>query len=230
VSLLHEPRVASWLRGHLVCRYEGIADRFAVTFDDGPHPLHTPRILDVLDRHLARATFFMLRRPVLRNTGLVRRIHASGHELAAHGDRHFPLFALPPRALAREIRAAADAIEPITGRRPRHFRPPFGLMFPSQARFARALGFEPVLGDVYPEDARNPGVDRLLRRMEPRLRGGSILILHDGSAGFDCDRSQTVEALDRILTWAGERGWRGVSVGELERAAASPAGGATGSG
>lgn len=215
MSLLHEPRFSSWLRGHVLCRLEGVSDRFAVTFDDGPSPSETPRILEVLARHGAHATFFMLKQPLLRHPALVCEVRAAGHELAAHGDGHLPLPLLLPPHVEYEIRAAADAIESVTGERPRHYRPPFGLMFPVQARAARALGLEPVLGDVYPEDPQRPGVERLMARMTPRLRGGSILILHDGTAWGNPDRSQTVEALDRILGWADERGMRAVSVRQL---------------
>jgi peptidoglycan/xylan/chitin deacetylase (PgdA/CDA1 family) len=226
MSLLHAPQVSSWLRGHLLCRLDGIHDRFALTFDDGPSLTDTPRVLDALESFGARATFFMLRRPVLRQAALVREIRAAGHETAAHGDLHLPLLALPPPLLAREIVAAADALEQVTGERPRHFRPPFGLMLPSQAAFARRLGLDPVLGDVYPEDAYRPGVERLMRRVTARLRGGSILILHDGSAWTDQDRSQTVALLGRLLPWAAERGLRAVSVAELldgDRGALGPA-------
>jgi len=215
VTLLHEPRFSGWVRGHLLCRLEGVSDRFALTFDDGPSARETPRVLEVLERHRAKATFFMLRQPVLRHPDLVREIRARGHELAAHGAWHLPLFLLPPPQLAREIRGAADAIESVTGERPRFYRPPFGMMLPSQAAFARGFGLEPVLGDVYPEDPERPGVDELMRRMVPRLRGGSILILHDGSAWGDPDRSQTVAALDRVLAWARERGLAAVGVREL---------------
>lgn len=219
MSLLHRAQVSSWLRGHLLCRIEGIADQFALTFDDGPSPHSTGRIRDVLTRHGARATFFMLEGPVRREGTLVRELHAGGHELAAHGAWHVPLLFLPPLLLAHEIRAAADAIESVTGTRPRHYRPSFGLMLPAQARFARRLGFVPVLGDVYPEDDQNRGVERVVDRVLARLRGGSILILHDGSAWRDRDRSQTVAALELILSRAAARGLRAVTVADLLRAA-----------
>ena len=215
MSLLHRPRVSGWLRGHLLCRIDGIEDRFAVTFDDGPDPRSTGRVRDVLARHGAHATFFMLRGAIGREGALVRELAGQGHELAAHGEHHLPLPFLPPPVLTREIRAAADAIEAITGIRPRHYRPPFGLMLPAQARFARRLGLVPVLGDVYPEDATNPGVETVVDRVLTRLRGGSILILHDGSAWFDRDRSQTVTALDRILAATAARGLTGVTVADL---------------
>lgn len=215
MSLVHDARFSSWVRGHLLCRREGIADRFALTFDDGPNARETPRLLEILARHGARATFFMLRRPIDRHPSLVREVRAAGHELAAHGDWHVPLFLLPPPQLAREFRAAGDALERVTGERPVHYRPPFGFMLPSQANFARRFGLEPVLGDVYPEDPQRPGVDRLMHRMLPRVRGGSIVILHDGSAWGDADRSQTLEAVDRLMDWAAARGLRAVPVREL---------------
>jgi peptidoglycan/xylan/chitin deacetylase (PgdA/CDA1 family) len=88
-------------------------------------------------------------------------------------------------------------------------------MSPGQARFVRNLGYEPVLGDVYPEDAHRPGVARIVRRVLPRLRAGSILILHDGSPLGPADRSQTVEALQIILSHAARSGWRGTTVHDL---------------
>ena len=127
MSLLHRPQVSSWLRGHLLCRIDGIEDRFAVTFDDGPDPRSTARVRDVLARHGAHATFFMLEGAIRREASLVRELHQQGHELGAHGEHHLPLPFLPPAALTREIRGAADAIESVTGTRPRHYRPPFGL-------------------------------------------------------------------------------------------------------
>ncbi len=215
MSLLHRPRVSGWLRGHILCRLEEPLDRFALTFDDGPDPRFTPQIRDVLARHGAHATFFMLAGPLLRQPTLVQELRSAGHELAAHGAWHAPLLVLPPAMLAHEIRAAADAIASVTGERPRHYRPPFGLILPAQARFARGLGLVPVLGDVYPEDAQNPGTDAIVQRVCARLTAGSILILHDGSAWVRRDRSQTVAALDRILGWAAARGLRAVSVAEL---------------
>jgi peptidoglycan/xylan/chitin deacetylase (PgdA/CDA1 family) len=86
---------------------------------------------------------------------------------------------------------------------------------PGQAAFVRRLGVEPVLGDVCPEDPGRPGVDRILRRVVSRLRGGSIVILHDGSPLGETDRSQTIAALGPILEHAAAGGLRSVTVSEL---------------
>ena len=215
MTLLHQAEVSGWLRGHLLCRVDDTPGRFALTFDDGPDPDSTPRVLDVLARHGARATFFMLRPAVRRHASLARRVLAAGHEIGNHGDLHVPLLVAPPALLAHELEAGERAIEQATGVRTRLYRPPFGLMFPAQARWVRSRGHEPVLGDVYPEDPQRPGIETITRRVVSRLTAGSIVILHDGCAWIRSDRSQTVGALDRILDWADTQGLRAVSVGEL---------------
>ena len=215
MTILHEPRVSSWARGHLLCRVDGVSDRVALTFDDGPSPRDTERVLDVLARHGANATFFTLAGKVERRPELVRRMVAEGHEVAIHGDWHLPPPMLPPSLLRREVERSALAVKRAADVTPRHYRPPYGLMLPSQARFARELGFAPVLGDVYPEDALRPGVDRIVRRVVSRLSAGSILILHDGSAHLEMSRGQTVEALEIILQHMNSHGLRGVSVERL---------------
>ena len=215
MSLLHTPQYSGWARGHLLCRVEDRPGEFAVTFDDGPNPAATGRILDVLARHRARATFFMLGGNVRRNGDLARRVVAEGHEPAVHGDNHWPVPLLLPGGIRSEVLHTAASIETITGVTPRFYRPPFGFMSPGQARFVRNLGFEPVLGDVYPEDPHSPGVERIVRRVMARLRGGSILILHDGSPVGTPSRWQTVEALELILGAASEQGLRGTTVAEI---------------
>jgi peptidoglycan/xylan/chitin deacetylase (PgdA/CDA1 family) len=215
MSLLHDPRFSSWARGHLLCRVDDVPNCYALTFDDGPTAAATPRVLERLASHGAKATFFLLAGNVRRLPGLVRRLVDEGHEAAVHGDRHWPVPLLPPALLERELRSGARAILEVAEVEPRHYRPPFGLMVPSQAARVRRLGYEPVLGDVYPEDPHRPGVGRIVRRVMAKLRAGSIVILHDGSPWGEADRDQTVEALEAILGGAADRGLRAVTVREL---------------
>jgi peptidoglycan-N-acetylglucosamine deacetylase len=215
MTLLHTTTFASWARGHLVCRVEGVSDRFSLTFDDGPSPEVTPRILDVLARRGARATFFTLAPNVRRSPALIARMIREGHEVAAHGDLHWPLPLLLPAGIRREIQRSVSAVVEAGGSTPKFYRPPFGFMMPGQAAFVRGLGLEPVLGDVYPEDPQRPGVERIVRRVVARLGAGSILILHDGSPIGDPDRRQTIAALDPILDHAAAAGLTAVTVGEL---------------
>lgn len=215
MSILHTRRFSSWARGHLLCSVDETPDRFAITFDDGPNPNATDAVLDVLAGHGARATFFMLGGHVRRRPGLARRVVETGNEAAVHGDTHWPMPLLLPGAMRKQVRRCASSIEDATGTSPRFYRPPYGFMTPGQARFIRGLGFEPVLGDVYPDDPYRPGAGRIAARVLRRLTGGSILILHDGSPFGGADRSQTIEALGVILGEMGRRGLRGVTVADL---------------
>jgi peptidoglycan-N-acetylglucosamine deacetylase len=215
VTILHTPAFSGWARGHLLCRVEGVSGRFAITLDDGPNPVATGRVLEVLARHGARATFFMLGKSVRKHPALARRVVAEGHEAAVHGDSHWPLPLLLRGVIQRQVRRCGESIQDATGVRPRFYRPPFGILTPGQARFIRRIGYEPVLGDVYPEDPHNPGVDRIVSRVLARLEEGSILILHDGSPIGTPRRGQTIEALGIILEEATRRGWQGTTVGEI---------------
>lgn len=228
MTLLHHRRFAGWARGHLLCRVEGVADRFALTFDDGPDPQATPAILDLLARHGARATFFTLAPNVRRERALIGRMVDEGHEVGAHGELHWPLPMLLPGGIRREVERSVAAVVAAGGPAPRFYRPAFGFMMPGQAALVRRHGVEPVLGDIYPEDPRRPGVERIVRRVVTRLTGGSIVILHDGSPFGWADRRQTIAALEPILRHGAASGLRAVTVGMLLEGGVppwSPAGG-----
>jgi peptidoglycan/xylan/chitin deacetylase (PgdA/CDA1 family) len=202
---------------HLLCRVDGVMDRFAITFDDGPSPRHTQHVLERLRPHRAHATFFQLGRRVRRHPEITRRVRDEGHEVGLHDDHHLPALFLPGWLRRRELRACETAVRSAGVEPARWYRPPFGLISARQAEEVRAWGYTPVLGDVFPRDPERPGTERIVEWALACLRPGSILILHDGSGYGDFDRSQTVEAVDRILEHAAGRGLRAVSVGELVR-------------
>ena len=215
--------------GPLLRRVEGVPDLVALTFDDGPSAADTPRVLDLLREHHAHATFFTLARNVDRRPELVRRMVDEGHEVAIHGELHLPLPLLPPVWVRREIERSAAAVKRAANVTARHYRPPFGLILPSQARLVSRLGYSTVMWDVYPDDPYQPPVDRIVERVMRKLTAGSILILHDGSPFGAPSRARTVEALGIILRQMAVRGLRGASVeGLLAAATARSAGGAGG--
>jgi peptidoglycan/xylan/chitin deacetylase (PgdA/CDA1 family) len=215
VSLLHHPRVRRLLSAYLLCEVPHAGPRFALTFDDGPSPRNTAALLDVLERHGARATFFLLAHRARRHADLVRRAVDRGHEIAVHGDLHVPGWGLPRPWFDRDVAHAVAAVSDVAGYRPIHYRAPFGFLFPAQARWARGHGLTAVLGSIYPKDhaVRSPG--EIARRVLERLTPGAIVILHDSSALGDPDRGATIGAVDTILADAARRGLAGATIREM---------------
>lgn len=207
-SLLDLEAVRRYLSGRVLVEMETGEPEVALTFDDGPHPRHTPWLLDLLAGRGVPATFFLVGRRVRAFSPLVRRMVEDGHEVANHGDHHIPITVLPPPLLRRELRAAARAITEAAGVAPRFFRPPMGWINDPALRTVRGLGFRPVIGSIHPRDFTRPGVDRIVEHVRARVRPGSIVILHDGGARLTVDRSQTVAAVGRLIDELAGRGYR----------------------
>jgi peptidoglycan/xylan/chitin deacetylase (PgdA/CDA1 family) len=215
VSLLHAGRVRRLLAGHLLCEVPEAGPRFALTFDDGPSPRSTPALLDVLERHQARATFFVMAGRARRHPDLVRRAVAAGHEIGVHGRIHLPAWSLPRPLFDGELAAAAALVAAVSGCPPRHYRAPFGLLWPAQARWARAQGLTPVLGSIYPRDHAARSAAPIVARVLPLLGPGAIVIFHDSSALGDADRRPTIAAVDAILSAAAGRELSATTVMDL---------------
>jgi peptidoglycan-N-acetylglucosamine deacetylase len=153
----------------------------ALTFDDGPDPNVTPRLLDLLDRHGARASFFCIGRRAAAYPHLVRDIHRRGHGIENHTDRHPNAFAfLPPAALKREIAAAQSRLSDIVGAAPRFFRSPMGFRSPLLDPVLARLGLDLVSWTRRACDGVRAPSPRILRRLTNGVEAGDILMLHDG--------------------------------------------------
>lgn len=215
MNLVHTPWAARWLGPDVTCRVEGADGAFALTFDDGPSPTNTPRLLEVLARHGALATFFVLAGHARRHGAIVRRAHEAGHEIGIHALDHVPPALMPRALLLRQLEATAAAIADACGERPGCYRAPFGMLRRTQARWVKALGYAPVLGDVYPEDPHVGDPARIADETLRRLRPGSIVILHDSSVFGDAPRGPTLEAVDAILAATARLGLRAVPVRDL---------------
>ncbi|SIQ61604.1 Peptidoglycan/xylan/chitin deacetylase, PgdA/CDA1 family [Aromatoleum tolulyticum] len=177
----------------------------ALTIDDGPDPDVTPRVLDLLDAHRARATFFVIGRLVREHPALAREIVARGHAVENHSEHHLKTFSLRgPRWLAREIGAAQDTIAEVCGRVPRFFRAPAGLRNPFLEPVLARLDLQLASWTRRAYDTRNGDADavasRLLGGRDGKMRSGDILLLHDGNAArTPCGRAVILEALPRVL-------------------------------
>lgn len=151
----------------------------ALTYDDGPHPTHTPLVLDALSRHQARATFFVLARQARTYPDLTRRIVAEGHEIALHGDDHKSLLDMSTREAVAMVRRAKREVEEIAGARIDLYRPPYGAHTPRQAMAIRRLGLDIVIWSADGMDWLDATPQTIADRVVGGLFSGGIVLLHD---------------------------------------------------
>jgi peptidoglycan/xylan/chitin deacetylase (PgdA/CDA1 family) len=189
--------------------------KLALTFDDGPNPAITLKLLDLLDRYKARATFFLIGRFVRECPALVKETVERGHEVGNHTELHPNLFWLNPIKVQVELRLCHDAIRNTIGTLPKWFRPPFGMRNPWVIPAARDLGCQTVMWTLIPGDWREKPAEWLIQRMQPiatraqkaskngaLANGGTgdILCLHDGGhRELNADRTRTLAALEYWL-------------------------------
>lgn len=155
----------------------------ALTFDDGPDPEVTPRVLDLLDRHAARATFFCIGELVERHPELTAEIALRGHRVENHSHRHLNRFAvLGPAGVAREVDRAQEAIAAVTGRAPELFRPPAGIRSPLLEPVLAKRGLWLASWTRRGYDTVRSDPERVLGALVRGLAPGDVLLLHDGRA------------------------------------------------
>jgi peptidoglycan/xylan/chitin deacetylase (PgdA/CDA1 family) len=194
-----------------------VADLIALTFDDGPDEEVTPRVLEVLARHGAKATFFVLTDEAERRPQLLRRILGEGHEIGLHFDRHDRITALPPKAAFQRMAAARDHLAALVGP-VTLFRPPYGRQNYLTYFFARLLGLTVVGWSQCANDWLEQTPAESARSATDSLKGGDIVLQHDGLALTaeevrpSLDRA---EVTDLVLAEAARRGLRSVTVGDL---------------
>jgi peptidoglycan/xylan/chitin deacetylase (PgdA/CDA1 family) len=185
----------------------------ALTFDDGPDPTFTPQVLEILARHQAHATFFLIAERALQRPDLVARIRAEGHEVANHYVTRRSTFEDSDEQFAENL-AFTGSVLGLDDSSPRLFRPPGGVARSRQLERARRAGYTVVLGSAYPFDPGPPPTGYIRWLVSKNLAPGVIVILHDGIE----DPSRSIRALPAILEAGKERGLRFVTVGNLLRA------------
>lgn len=155
------------------------ARRVALTFDDGPDPVWTPRVLALLAARQAPGSFFLVGERAARAPGVVREITARGHDVGNHGWSHRSLWLCGPRRTAEEIGRAHGLLADLTGREPRDFRPPWGMVNAAMFPVLRRYGLRCVLWSVQPEGLHPVDPETQVRRVLARAHGGAIVDLHD---------------------------------------------------
>jgi len=203
------------LFGATTCRTNS-PRKLAITFDDGPNPAITPKLLDLLDRYEAKATFFVIGRFVRECPDLVKETAARGHVIGNHTESHVNLLKLGPAQITVELRLCHHAIANALGAPAKWFRPPYGFRNPWVIPTATSLGCRTAMWTLIPGDWLERPVEWLVRRMEPiatraqrNLKGGTgpgsgstgdVLCLHDGyHKELNYDRTRTLAALEHWL-------------------------------
>src|SRR5215218_7815223 len=182
----------------------GSAGVVYLTFDDGPTPAWTPRVLELLARYRARATFLVLGRSAAAYPELVRQEFAAGHGVGNHTWSHRRLTGLTGEQLAAEVGATSAAIQRATGAPVRCLRPPYAVVDAAGADRVRELGLRLVLWDIDTYDWRGPGAGVIAGRVLGRVRSRDVVLMHDGGG----NRGQTVAALEQVLATLSAKGFR----------------------
>ncbi|TDD44963.1 polysaccharide deacetylase family protein [Kribbella antibiotica] len=164
------------------------------SFDDGPDPYWTPKIMEVLAKHGAHATFFQLGKMQSEHPGLREQILASGNTIGSHSISHPQLTAISAAERHRQI---------FDGPKSTCFRPPYGASNPKVRKDIKDAGMVQVLWDVDPRDWARPGVNAIVQNILNNAHNHNIILMHDGGG----DRGQTVQALDKVLPLLKAKGY-----------------------
>jgi peptidoglycan/xylan/chitin deacetylase (PgdA/CDA1 family) len=188
--------------------------RLALTFDDGPDRLWTPRLLDALGAAGVRGTFFLVGERAARAPDLVRRMAAEGHEIGNHSWSHRCPWLCGPAATAREIRRGHETLTALAGAPPRHFRPPWGMVNAATFPVLKSVGERCVFWSIQPEGRRPAPVDRQVAHVLRGAHPGAIVDLHDAQ-GTPAAPARLLQALPALLGGLRERGYAFTTVAEL---------------
>jgi len=181
----------------------------AITFDDGPHPTLTPRLLDMLKQRNIKATFYVVGQNAAEYPEIIKRMDAEGHELGNHSWSHPALNKLSPDGVRSQMDKTSEAIFAAIGKRPPTMRPPYGATSAAlNARFANEFGMPSILWSVDPLDWRRPGAAVITSRIVSNTHPGAIILVHDIHPG-------TVDAMPRTLDELLAKGYQFVTVTEL---------------
>ena len=175
----------------------------ALTFDDGPHPVYTTQLLNLLKQHQIKATFFVVGQHVRNHPEVVERMHKEGHQIGIHHDNHTSSWLLTPSKLSREIKETHRAILNVTGESPTLYRPPWGFM--NAATLFVTKPYQIVLwSHVFQDWKINSCEQGLLNRLRNVPADGSIILLHDDGTNPGADSNAPAHMLDKLSIYLDE--------------------------
>ena len=183
----------------------------ALTFDDGPHPVYTARILKILYDNNASATFFVIGENAERYPSLIRAEYDSGHELGNHTYSHGKLNKNSVKTLYDEIKKTDDIIKCITGTEPTFFRPPEGKHNSETDMILKKAGKQTVLWTVDTRDWAHTDKNTIINNIKKNVKNGSVILFHD----YVAPPSPTPDVLCEILPYLKEQGYEFVTISEL---------------
>lgn len=187
------------------------SNRIAITFDDGPHPKHTPEILDILKENNVKATFFVIGQNVKNYPDCAKRILCDGHEVGNHTYSHRVLKSLTKEKIEKEITEMENQLSKIANYHPKLIRPPCGMYNDTLVKTADETGYKIILWSIDTKDWAHSSTDSIVSNVVTNVRGGDIILFHDYVSGED----GTPDALKIIIPKLKSMGYEFVTVSEL---------------
>jgi peptidoglycan/xylan/chitin deacetylase (PgdA/CDA1 family) len=190
----------------------------ALTFDDGPSPIWTPKILDELKKANIKATFFMLGEHVEKYPELARRVAKEGHEIENHSYDHHVLIYYKLEELEKEIKDTERIIQKVTGKTTRYFRPPKAWLTAQEKKKINELGYKVILWSLNSKDWVTFDDKYIVKYIVRHIKPGDIILFHDSGGVFGTeggDRHETVKTIPRLVDVLTKKDWRFVTISEL---------------
>lgn len=217
------PGTVSFIIGAGIFKKGNTKHQIAFSFDDGPNPEHTPRLLELLMKHHIKATFFVLGSKAEQHPELILRMHQEGHLIGIHNYKHRSNWTMTPWEVSRHMFKTADIVEGITGVRPTYYRPPWGLLnvFDLFKSKYNIVLWSLMVGDW---NSRH-GSEKIKERLQRGLKGGSIVLLHDSGDTLWADNDapiHMIEALEDVLAGVQKAGYQCVRVDEIIESRQAP--------
>jgi peptidoglycan-N-acetylglucosamine deacetylase len=213
----------SQLYGRTFVRGAPRSRQIALTFDDGPNDPHTLHLLDVLARHEVKATFFMIGRFVRERPQIARAVAEAGHVIGNHTDSHPNLIRCSSAQVAIQLDECERVLSDAMGQHSRLFRPPFGGRLPHVLQVVRSSGLETIMWSVSSRDWSLPTTDRIEQQVASRIRGGDVVLMHDGGyRQMGTFRRHTVEAADRLIRRFKQEEFAFITIPELMASRTEP--------